>query len=193
MKKIFATIAILCGISSAAQAGLMIEPYIGYEMGDITLDPVSGSESTFSNSGVGYGLRLGYQMLVPFLALDYRVSSGTSKPNVGTDQDYTSSSLGAVVGVDLPLIRAWAGYGFSNEATLKGLGGDADTKYKGTYTKAGIGLGFLPIVSINAEYIMNNFSKVNFGEGAGDESRSTYYDSIKNNMVFISVSAPFDL
>lgn len=195
MKKIFAALAVMIGMSSAAHAGILIEPYLGYEMGDFYYKYAGGStEYKDSLSGVGYGMRLGYKFLLPWVALDYTSGSGTAKRDSAassTDQDFTRSSLGAVVGVDLPLIRAWAGYGFSNEATLKGVNGGADTKIKGNYLKAGVGLGFIPFVSLNLEYKINEVKKVDLG--SGEQDKSAVYDSVKNDTIMVSVSVPFNL
>jgi opacity protein-like surface antigen len=201
MKKIFAILAVMIGMSSAAHAGILIEPYLGYETGDSTykfvssIDP-SGTEFKDSLSGVSYGMRLGYKFLLPWIALDYTSGTGTDKVDSkfsSTNSDFTRTSLGAVVGVNLPLIRAWAGYGFSNELTLKGANGTPDTKMKGTYLKAGVGLGFLPFVSVNLEYKINDIKKVDLGYGAGEQDKSAVFDSTKNDTIMLSVSVPFNL
>jgi hypothetical protein len=195
MKKIFAVFAVALGMSSAAHAGILVEPYLGYEMGDIKYKFVGSSvDHTDSTSGVSYGLRVGYKFLIPWVALDYTSGTATAKPDpASTDYDLTKSSLGAVVGVSLPLIRAWAGYGFSNEITNKGTSGNPDTKFKGNYLKAGVGLGILPLVDINLEYKINDLKKVDLGQGAGDQDKSAVFDSNKYDTIMISVSVPFNL
>lgn len=195
MKRIFTAIGFIMGISLTANAGILIEPYIGYEMGDVQYDLVGPTnEITEKGTGTGYGLRLGYKILAPWVALDYTGSSGTLKPDSGTDHDYTTTGLAAVVGVDLPLIRAWAGYGFSNEATRIGTNGEADWKFKGTYTKVGVGFGFIPFVSVNAEYKMNSYSKVDIdGTTNGEVSRGDIFEKLKNDVLMFSVSIPFNL
>jgi len=194
MKKIFAIIAMAIGMSSTAHAGILIEPYLGYEMGDlIRKDVGSTTETTDKVSGVSYGMRLGYKFLLPWVALDYSSGTATGKPDSGTDFDLTKSSLGAVVGVNLPLIRMWAGYGFSNEATIKGTAGSNNLKLKGNYLKAGVGLGFIPLVSINLEYKINDIKKVDLGAGAGEVDKSTIFDTAKHDTIMLSVSVPFNL
>ncbi len=195
MKKIFAAIAVMIGISSSAHAGIMLEPYLGYEMGDMAYKFVGGgTEYKDSISGVGYGLRLGYKFLLPWVALDYTAGSGTDKvdSDIGDNRDFAKASLGAVVGVDLPiLLRGWVGYGLSNELVLKGLNGAANTKYKGGYMKFGLGTTILPFVSLNLEYKINDLKKVDLGTGEVD--KSTVYDSLKHDTIMLSVSLPFNL
>jgi opacity protein-like surface antigen len=198
MKKIFAVLAVALGMSSAAHAGILVEPYLGYEMGDLKYKFAAGNsdqaDHTDSTSGMAYGLRVGYKFLIPWVALDYTGGTATVKPDpTGSDYDLTKSSLGAVVGVSLPLIRAWAGYGFSNEITKKGTAGNPDAKFKGNYLKAGVGLGILPLVDINLEYKINDLKKVDLGAGAGDQDKSAIYDSNKYDTIMISVSLPFNL
>ena len=192
MKQLLAALAVMIGLSSAAHAGILIEPYLGYEFGDLktqTVSSLGGVETTDKVSGVGYGLRLGYKFMLPWVALDYTAGSGTVKHDSGPDDDGTQSSLGAVVGVDLPLIRAWAGYGFSNE--LKAKSSSSTATYKGNYMKAGVGLGFIPLVSVNVEYQINDFKKIDLGSGEVD--RSTIFDTMKFDTVMVSVSIPFNL
>ncbi len=196
MKKLLSAFAIVFGMSSLAHAGMLVEPYLGYQMGDSKYQYApasSNSEYTDKLSGVGYGLRLGYKFLVPWVALDYTGVSGTDKvdyPGI-KDMDFTKSSLGLVAGADLVLLRAWAGYGFSNQMTLKGDSGNPDYKFKGTYIKAGLGLGFIPLVSLNLEYQINNFDKVDVG--SGEQSKSDVFDTLKHDTIMFSVSAPFNL
>lgn len=195
MKKLFATIAMVFGFSSAAHAGIMIEPYLGYGFGNIDYKAVGGTtEYTDKLSGTGLGLRLGYQFFLPWVALDYTMISGKGKSGVAgaDDYDYSGDSLGAVVGVDLPVMfRFWAGYGFTNNFTQKGTGGASDSKLKGTYTKLGVGWTVLPILSINLEYQMNDWKKGD--SGAGEANISDSYSTFKHNTTMLSVSAPFDL
>jgi opacity protein-like surface antigen len=199
MKKLFAVLAMAIGMSSAAHAGILIEPYLGYETGDSmfkyvpSVDP-SGTEFTDSITGASYGMRLGYQFMIPWVALDYSAGTQTAKADKGRDgYDLTKSSLGAVVGVSLPLVRAWAGYGFSNEMTKKGTAGNPDNKFKGTYLKAGVGLGILPLLELNLEYKINDLKKVDFGAGAGEQDKSDVFDSTKYDTIMFSISVPFNL
>ncbi len=193
MKKIFAVLAMAIGMSSAAHAGILIEPYLGYEMGDVKYQQIGKAEATDSTSGVSMGLRLGYKFLIPYVALDYTTGTATGKPDAGSDYDLTKSSLGVVVGASLPLIRAWAGYGFTNDITMKGVGGLPDTKFKGGYMKAGVGLGILPLVDINLEYKINDLKKVDLGYGAGEQDKSEVFESNKYDTIMLSVSLPFNL
>lgn len=191
MKKVLATIAIALGISSFAHAGILIEPYLGYEMGDLKRAQPLSSEFTDKLSANGMGMRLGYKFLLPWVALDYTTFSGKAKNGdpALTDYDYTKSQLGAVAGVDLPLIRGWVGHGFSNNFTQKDAGGDV--KYTGTYTKVGVGFGFIPFVSLNAEYIINTYEKIDIG---GTELQvKNIFDTFDHKTLLFSISAPFNL
>jgi hypothetical protein len=192
MKNILALFAVIFGISSVSNASLMVEPYLGYEFGKQTNKAVGGSTETTSDStNPALGLRLGYSFMLPWVALDYTMGSGTIKATAG-DTDFSRTSLAAVVGVDLPvLVRAWAGYGFTNDFTLKGSGGLSDTKVKGTYTKVGVGTTMLPFVSINLEYIMHKATKINLA-GSGEVDVDTVYSTFDNNTYMLSVSLPLD-
>lgn len=197
MKKLFAIMAIAFGMSSAAQAGIFVEPYLGYLFGDLKWKSIgSSTEYTDNLGGVSYGLRLGYKFLLPWVAVDYTGFSGTGK--IGQpgqkDYDYSGYALGGIVGVDLPvLFRFWGGYGFQNNMTKKGTSGGPDSKYTGTYTKLGVGFKGFPLISLNAEYIMNKFNKVDFGAGSGVENVDQHFSTFDANLVLLSVSVPFNL
>ena len=191
MKKVLATIAVVFGMSSLAQAGMLIEPYLGYEMGDLKRQEKTEAEFTDKSSGTSFGLRLGYKFLLPWVALDYTSGSGKLKTDDPgkVDSDYKKYSLGGTVGVDLPLIRGWVGYGFQNDLQIDDP--TNDVKFKGTYTKFGVGLGFIPFVSLNVEYKINNFDKLDYN---GTEYKvDDQFDTLKHDTVMISISAPFNL
>lgn len=195
MRKLLGIIAITLGMSSAANAGILVEPYLGYMLGDLKWKVVGTStEYTDSLGGVAYGLRLGYKFVLPWVALDYTGYGGKAKNGVpgGSDYDYSGSALGGIVGVDLPVMfRFWGGYGLQNNMTQKGTNGNADLKYTGSYTKVGVGFKGFPMVSINAEYIMNKFDKVDGGTGA--VNTDTVFSTFDANLLMLSVSMPFNL
>jgi hypothetical protein len=198
MKQILAAFTLVLGLSSVSQAGILIEPYLGYETGDLSYTPVftgTGTEFKDVQTGTGYGLRLGYKFLIPWVALDYSGVSGKAKTGASAigfaDTDYTRSSLGAVVGADLPIIRLWAGYGLSNELAYKATASTAASKFKGSYVKAGVGLKLIPFLSVNLEYKMNTYTK--FDNGTTESDIKDFFSSHKNDMLMISLSAPFNL
>lgn len=173
MKKFLAVFAVVLGFAHASQANIMIEPYLGYEMGK-----TKNSDGTFNGSDMG--LRLAYAAPVFFwVGLDATSGvSGTFKPDSGGNDDGKRTTVSGVVGVDFPiLLRAWAGYSLMNEIKFDTLG-----KFKGSGTKVGIGFTGLPFISLNFEYINEKFTEV---DGA------TLSTDFKNDSYLISVSLPF--
>lgn len=201
MKRILTIAAFILGTSSLAHAGILIEPYLGYESGAVkNTVSMGGAEASYSlaTSGPAFGLRLGYKFLMPWVALDYTAGSGKSESAISgaSDLDYTKSSLGLVVGADLPIVHPYVGYGFSNSVTIKkgNTTTGQDYVFKGTYVKAGVGLGFIPFVHVNLEYKINTYSKVDLGDGAGEINRSdSIFTELKHDTVMVSVSVPFNL
>lgn len=145
MSKLLISLALILGFSGVAHANIMIEPYLGYEMGKTT-DPDG------KTSGVVIGGRLAYKTpLMLWVGLDGGFETGKYKPDSNSDADLKRTSLYGVVGVDLPILfRVWAGYGFSDEFKF-----ESPYNMKGTGTNFKLGLGFtaLPFVSLNVEYI----------------------------------------
>ncbi|MFV8249965.1 outer membrane beta-barrel protein [Bdellovibrio bacteriovorus] len=172
MKKLLVMLAVVMGFGSVSHADILLEPYLGYEMGKTT-DPDGKMD------GTQLGVRLAYRSPVMFwVGLDGTLGlSGTFKPDTGSDDDFKRTSVYGVVGLDFPiLVRAWLGYGFMNEVDL-----DAGEKLKGKSTKLGVGFTGLPFLSLNVEYLKETF----------DEYGSFDSDA-QNESVVVSVSLPLE-
>lgn len=171
MKKLFVILSLL--VATNANAGILLEPYVGYQIGQLK----DSADNKPDVTGMGYGARVGFTLPLVFFAFDYSAAAlDYEYQSTKLDADYTA--MAAVVGVSLPLIRLWAGYNFSAELDV-----DGDT-YKGAGMKAGLGfkLPVLPI-SLNAEYIINDYDEKDPGTTQG----------VDHTGVFVSISAPLDL
>lgn len=184
-------IAVLTLFTVTANAGILVEPFLGFGGSTVKTEDTNGIPGSDTSTGVGMGLRLGYKFLVPWVALDYRLSSGEKVTDSVTQEkiDGSQTQLGVTGGVDLPLVRFFAGYGFDNKFTLKPTNGD--TTFKGTYTKVGVGFSLIPMLKLNLEYIINKYPK--FTQGGTEYDLSALYNKLEHNTVFLSVSAPFNL
>lgn len=172
MKKLMAVCALVLGFASVSQAGVLIEPYLGYEMGK-TKDFSEGKYD-----GTQMGLRLAYKTPVMlWLGVDGTFGvSGKVKPDVGTEEDATRTTMYGVVGIDLPiLLRGWVGYSFSDEVKVD------SGKFKGSGYKVGLGFTGLPFVSLNFEYINEKFN---------DFEGISLPQDLKNDSYVLSVSLP---
>jgi hypothetical protein len=172
-------------ISTNSYAGLLIEPYVGYNAG--TIEQKNNSDQDGKLAGSGYGARLGYSFLVVFAALDFRkaVLSDNIKESGEEDRDANQTELGVTAGIWLPFgLRFWGGYQFVDRMKLKD-DTNGTNNLKGSGMKAGIGYK-LPIIplSFNAEYIMSVYNKKD-GESLSDKYNSS--------LLFVSVSMPLDL
>lgn len=167
-------------IFQRANAGVLIEPVLGYSMGSFEGE-VTESEKL---SGPSFGGRLGYQKLGFQLGLDYLNS------NLDVDnKEYSSlktSEWAGFIGFEFPiLVRLYAGYIFSATGSTKFEGGDLDLQ-KGSGTKFGIGFTGLPFVDINFEYRTSTFDEIKFDGEKSDISTDF-------NTYMISFSLPFVL
>ncbi len=175
----FALLALVAAVSlkaAPAQAGFMLEPYLGYKMGKFDNNGVKGDLS-----GVSVGARAGYAFPVIFIAADYSVlaSGEVDWDNSALGKsDVTNNQLLLDVGVSLPLIRAYAGYGLSNEFKF-----DGGSKLKGgTLWKLGVGTTILPFVAINLEY----------QNAEHDKADGVEVDGVKSNAFMLSASVPLE-
>ncbi|NUN05323.1 MAG: hypothetical protein HUU57_06145 [Bdellovibrio sp.] len=180
MKKLLGMFAVMMAFANVANAGILIEPYLGMESGKYTSGTGDG-KTEFTNMGV----RVAYTLpVLVWIGADATIGmSGKYKPDSGGDVDAKRTSIGAVVGVDLPiLLRAWAGVGLSNEIKVDSAD---NVKYKGGYTKFGIGFTGLPFVSLNLELIKDDFKDFTSDLGSGDAD-------LKNDSYMFSVSLPLE-
>ena len=171
-------------IIKPAHAGLLIEPVVGYNIGNIEVDTAGIDKE--KTSGVSYGGRLGYQNLGFQLGLDYLNS------NLNVDENkYSNLKTGewaGFVGFEFPiLLRVYAGYIFSATADTQfdaGAGKQKISLEGGSGTKLGIGFTILPFLDINVEYRKVSFDDYKFA-GSKVNDKSTY------DAVMVGVSLPF--
>lgn len=183
---------VFLSFSQMSHAGLLVEPYLNYTSGSLQLTSLAGDESKYEYSGPDIGLRLGYKFIIPWFALDYSGSVGSSGKTDLINYEATRNQLGAVIGVDVPFgVRLYAGYGFQNDLNLKN--GVSELKFSGgNSTKIGIGLGMIPLLSINFEYCVNKYNKFSNETTEAADIAGTYS---KQNFTttHVSISAPFNL
>ncbi len=184
-RKIVSALALIAAVtaSAPAHAGWLIEPYVGYNIGNLTED--DGADS-FSMSGVGFGARAGMTFTALFVAADFQLAPITADIE-GTDVDFQRTTLGITAGASLSSFRLWGGLNFinnlvrdENEDTFKGLG-----------FKFGGGYEIVPMVlSLNLEYFISPISE--FCED-GANCQDAADDSATANTFTVTVSAPFSI
>lgn len=198
MRKFILVLTAFLGLSSAAQAGLMLEPYIGYEMGGGKATYTSDATQSYTNKATGstVGARVGYKLPLMFwLAADYSMTSGSDKYEyvnsaLNDSPSYNRTSLYATVGMDfIVLVRGYVGYSLSNENKVKFNTGEATAK--GSAYKVGVGFTGLPFVSINAEYVKYTYTDLSGSNGSAKVS--DLYSSFDNSAFMLGVSVPFNL
>ena len=198
MRKLILAFTAFLGLSSAAQAGLLLEPYIGYETGGGKATYTSDATQSYTNKATGstVGARVGYKLPLMFwLAADYSMTSGSDKyefvdSNLNESPNFNRTSLYATVGMDFViLVRGYVGYSLSNENKLKFSAGEVTAK--GSAYKVGLGFTGLPFVSINAEYVKYTYTDLSGALGSGKVS--DLYSSFDNSAVMLGVSVPFNL
>ena len=184
-----------------ARAGILIEPYVGYNLLASTMTfgagaggALDGQSVKLSDTGLGYGLRLGYSLPMVFFAADYSMSnlssSVTEKPagSTVTTEASTGTSLGVTVGLDLPLLRPYVGYILDDQVK-----NDSATT-SGSGFKAGIGISMLPLIRVNLEYLTRTWTKSKSSSGVEESFGSAAtYKSVSDSGLFLNLSIPFSL
>lgn len=179
----FAILAITGLTSITANASLLIEPHIGYNIsGGGTSSSV---EYKYTNPELG--LRFGGQYLGLMAGFDYTASTYTWTQTPGGDDKFDRGEFGVFVGYNLPiLLRIWGAYYFTNTAKDKDATGKTATgaQFKGNTKELGVGFTALPFLSLNVMYRNVVFTTKPAAVTGGD---------ISNHEVVLGVSLPFTL
>ena len=174
MKKLLLPLVMLT-ISLNAQAGFLIDPYIGTGSYASSFDAANAAaegvdQDDVEESMTAVGSRLGYSFLLLNAGIDYQLAT--------VDGD-NATNISAFVGVDLPILfRFWGEYFISSDV-------DVDSGVTSDFTDGyGLGVGFtgLPFVSINLEAQYLNYEL---------ESSGFEYD-VTTASYLLSVSLPLD-
>lgn len=193
MKKVFMIYMVLLALQiKEAQAGVLLEPFLGYDQAGMTVVTAGGTDVSSTNSGMDYGARAGYRFSQGmWLSAEYSLGSGNGKPkNAGQeDSTYTKSAMSALVGYDQGSFRFWGGYGVSEKLTFKDSTGE--TNLMGTNFKAGFGYKPTPDFSVNLEYLVPKYTK--FNTGGADADVDTAFSKLTGSSIQLSLSLPFDL
>jgi hypothetical protein len=174
MKKILLGL-ILIGLmlSPMAQAGLLIEPNIGVNLGGkfsgdtpeafAETFPDTFEDESWNVNGNFYGLKLGYKFLGFMIGGEYSAVAGS---NISDGESYNITETGAFIGYAFPFfLRIYAGPVLSSniEVTDKEDGIKSEWLFKGgSGTRMGIGLTLLPFLSINLEVKNIKYKKFDY-------------------------------
>ncbi|MCB0390771.1 MAG: hypothetical protein KDD58_05760 [Bdellovibrionales bacterium] len=157
-----------------AKVELSVEPYLGYSQMSLTF---SGNEETQLAAVLGGkgGLQLGNL----FLGIDFHFGGPYLLEE--NDNDYTNHMWGLGGAYSGKKIRAFLGYYFTN--ILEDV--ERNIKYSGVAYKASIGVTFASVLSVNIEYVIQNYK-----EYAGNNLYSSQLNDFSATMAFFSISAP---
>lgn len=167
--------AMLVFLSSAANAGILLDPYVGYI--------ISGNSNSGSGSkvtGNDLGVRLGYSNLGFGIGADVTFAGTYNYDASGTTTSGKPLHTGAFVSFALPiLLRGYATYFVNTKVS------DSNTAVTGKGTKLGVQYTGLPIVAIGVEVFTTNYSEIeilgNKVSTSGTETQTR-----------LAISAPFN-
>lgn len=162
-------------LAQPAHAGLYLEPYIGYGMGDS-----KQGTSKDDVKGMAYGGRIGYSVMGLAVGVDYM----TGKLNIDStpSAEATPKDLGIFVGYTFPImVRAYGVYVPTAKADMTSSSGDGD--FEGSGMRLGVGFTMLPFVVINLEYTSIEYDKFK-GNSLTNKNKLSMYG--------LNLSVPFD-
>ncbi len=175
MIKFLVISALLCmsfGLNQTANAGVMLEPFVGYGMGSS-----KAGSAKYKDSGTVYGARVAYYMAGFFAGGEYQGSSFTFKPTTGSDVTGKGTDIGATVGFEFPiLLRVYGTYFVSSQMKTEG------STLKGSGMKVGVGYTAFPLVAFNLEYYSPTYTK---------SGSDTLTDKLVASEIMLTVSVPF--
>jgi hypothetical protein len=167
-------------LTTVAHAGVMFEPYIGYEVGNYEggngINKTSNSTSS-SESGMAYGARLGYMTMLGFgFGAEY-MGTSLSLSNSGSSTQ-SGSDIGAYLEFKFPaFLKIYATYFVSSSASIT----NQTSNFSGNGEKVGIGITTLPFININFEIVNRDFSK---------EGSQTLSTDLKDSDYCVNISIP---
>lgn len=179
MLRSFVTTIVFALVSSTAFAGFHIEPYLGYESGNMNVTDTTDQDTGGKTTMMDFGVRLGYLTAVNlWFGVDAMMgTSGTFKESNASsgvpDATSTRTDIGATIGYEFPIkLRAYATYNFSSSLVVKDddAAANENTYTGGTSYKVGFGYRFLPFMAFNAEYYSNAPTKYSNSSGSFDVS-----------------------
>lgn len=193
MKKFFVVYIVLMALQiNEAQAGVLLEPFLGYDQASMNAVTVGNTDVSSTASGMDYGARAGYRFSQGmWLSAEYSLGSGNGKPKDSSQEDstYTKNAMSALVGYDEGAFRFWGGYGVSEKLTFKNSTGESNLS--GTSYKLGAGYKPAPNFSVNLEYLVPTYTKYN--NGGADADVDTAFSKLNSSSIQLSLSMPFDL
>lgn len=151
MKKLILVCSLVV-VSQVANAGGFIEPYLGMTTGKFKVTGASDTDS----KGTALGLRAGYQMVIPWVALDVKMLKGSAETTPEADMSFTD--VGVTVGASVPFVRPFIGYIPAAKTKLEANG--VTDEYEGSALKLGLGIKILPLIDINIEKVDYTFKKL---------------------------------
>lgn len=184
MKKLIIAIVFMFFSCQTVMAGnFFIEPNVGYGLGSHESDLVD------SLSGIYFGAKAGISFGIPFVGADFLMGMPTESYTIplSTDQDKSDTSIGVIVGAGFPAfpLRLWGGYYFIHNSTYD----SNNDKLTGSAIKFGLGYSVVPLVSLNAEYIMGTYDE----RESGGTTTAVGEGSDEVNIIYISLSVPFTM
>jgi hypothetical protein len=177
-------------IIKPAQAGLLIEPLVGYTMSKFQVDE-DGFDEEKANGG-SIGGRLGYQNFGFQLGLDY-LRSSLKVDDDAYKTNTTVNEFAGFVGFEFPvLLRVYAGYIFAATGEGKvdfgaGAGKQTIELSDGSGVKAGVGFTVLPFLDINVEWRKGTYGELKIGSGDKEDTDTDF------SAIMVGVSLPFVL
>ncbi len=171
-------VLIIVTFTYRAHADFLLEPYLGYHMGEWE-QGTSGEDMT----GITYGGRVGYTSMGLMAGVDYMMGMWEDESN--PKNDVTPSDLGLFIGYNFPaMLRIYGVFGLDPlNPTLKFKNTGGNTKYEGTTMKVGLGFKVMP-VCVNFEYILGTYDEANGNSMTTD---------LKTKMLGLTVSFPLTL
>ena len=133
MKSFLGCLLVTLITSLSAHAGIIIQPYVGYESGALKQD----GQADIKTTGSFYGARLGYKFLGIMMGLDYMTGSEKADQN-GAKDDYKPTDYGAFLGYEFPAVIQIYGTFFTNSST-KISPGTYPSDFTGRGVRFGIG------------------------------------------------------
>ena len=174
----------LFAFSSPAQAGFLLEPYMGMHLNSSYTDNDCASDCSKSISGIAIGGRAGFQNLgFMFGVSGKRVSYDVEDATSG---DLATTTIGVFPGYDFPiLLRVWGEYILSGTGAWDDSSSNQELNVA-SGTTLGVGYKIFPFISLNLEVGSIKFDETTY-DGGSNEIDTDF------NTYMLGISVPLSL
>lgn len=178
--------------SLSANASLLLEPHVGYSMGNHKFTHIDGEQEQGSIDGIAYGGRAGWMFGGIFVGGEYQASR-TQRKTDGIQEgiNWSNTSIFGVLGFQSKMgLRISAGMTVQPHVSEESTTPER-TRFIGSARKLSVGYSYRIPLALNVDYIEYELEKYEVGGMKGDLKE--LFSKTNYSAILVSISFPLQL